>query len=67
MQSKKFQLNKQDIKKWLANTVIFLAPALIVFSTALQSGSTPKQASWILWLWFLNTLVDASKKYIKGK
>jgi len=67
MQSKPFTLNKQDVLKWLTNTIVFLAPALIIFLTAIQNGTDIKDASWLLGLWVLNTLVDLSKKYLQGK
>ncbi len=67
MQSKQFTLNKEDVTKWTMNTIVFLAPALIVFLTAIQNGADIRDASWVLGLWVLNTLVDISKKYLQGK
>jgi hypothetical protein len=64
--SPKYTLNKEDVLKWLSNTIIFLAPALIIFLTAIQNGANIKDAGWVLGLWVLNTLVDLSKKYLQG-
>lgn len=67
MQSKKFQLNQVDLKKWLNNTLIFAAPALLIFLTQIESGKSIKEASAVLYVWVLNTLIDILKKYLAGK
>ena len=64
--SPKYSLNKQDIVNWLSNTLIFLAPALIIFITAIQNGTSLKNAGYILLLWIVNTGVDISRKYTQG-
>ena len=65
MKSKKFSLNKEEILKWLKNTLTFLAPALLVFLTVIQSGGTMNEALISLYLWGLNTAIDLLKKFIQ--
>jgi len=65
--SKRFTLNKQDLIKWGKNTLIFLAPALIIFLTALQTGTPVKEALYSIYLWGLNVLIDILKKFVQEK
>ena len=55
------------MQKWAMNTIVFLAPALVIFITAIQNGSTFTDAGYVLLLWVINTLVDLSKKYLQGQ
>ena len=64
--SPKFSLDYKDMEKWAMNTIVFLAPALVIFITAIQSGSTLNDAGYVLLLWVVNTVVDLSKKYVQG-
>ena len=64
--SKKFQLNKADVKKWLNNTLVFAAPALLVFFSSIQAGVPLKDALGAVYLWLLNTVIDLLKKYLQG-
>jgi len=66
-QSKRFSLNQEDIKKWAKNSIVFLAPFLLVFFVALQSGSDIKDALDILYLYALNIIVDILRKFIASK
>lgn len=65
--SKRFTLNKEDVTKWLTNTAIFLAPALLVFLTAIQAGMPVKQAMLAVYTYLLNVVIDLLKKYVSGK
>lgn len=65
LDSKKYQLNERDIKKWLHNTGVFLAPAALVYLMILKNGGTHTEAQVALQLWILNTTIDLLKKYIK--
>lgn len=63
MISKTNSLNTQDIKKWAKNTLIFFAPAFIIFLTALQTGTPVKEAAYLIYLWGVNVAIDLLKKY----
>ena len=65
--SKRFELNSADIKKWLTNAAIFFAPALLVFLMAIQSGTAPKEALYLVYLWLLNSSIDLLRKFVAGK
>ncbi len=65
VESKRFTLDAVDWHKWGKNTLIFLAPALLVYLLAIQSGSSPSNALVVLELWGLNTLIDITRKFIK--
>jgi len=65
--SKRFALNKQDVRKWLINTAVFLAPALLVFLTAIQSGVPVKQALLAVYTYLLNVAIDLLKKFVASK
>lgn len=65
--SEKFSLNKEDLKKWGKNTLVFLAPALIIFLTAIQAGVPVKEALYSIYLWGLNVAIDLLKKFVQEK
>lgn len=65
--SEKFSLNKEDIVKVLKNAAIFLAPALLVFLLAVQSGVSVKEALNLVYLWGLNTAIDLLRKFTEGR
>jgi len=67
IESKRFSLNREDLQKWAKNTLIFLAPALIIFLTAIQSGVPVKEALYSMYLWALNVVIDILKKFIQEK
>ena len=64
--SKRFTLNKEDVRKWLKNTAIFLAPAVLVFLVAIQSGTPREEALYLVYLWLLNTAIDLTRKFVVG-
>ena len=65
MVSKQNSLNTQDIKKWGMNTLIFFAPALIIFFSAIQTGTPVKEAAYLIYLWAVNVLIDLLSKFTK--
>lgn len=72
-QSQKYALNKEDVKKWLTNTLVFLGPALIAFLGALAIAvrdNAPKEGNWatgaIIALYLINVLTDLLKKFLAG-
>lgn len=67
MVSKRFTFNKEELLKVGKNSLIFLAPALIAFLTAIQSGVDFKDALYVVYLWALNTAVDLLRKFSEGK
>lgn len=64
---KRWSIQKTDEQKWLKNTVIFFAPALIMFLTALANGVPLRQAAYALYLWGLNAAIDLLRKYSSQK
>jgi len=63
MRSGRWQFNSLDFQKWSRNTLIFLAPAIIVFLVSLQSGMTIRQASGALYTWGLGVVLDWLRKF----
>jgi len=55
-------LTSASFLKWCQNTLLFAAPALIIFLTAVQQGVQVKQALYLVYLWGLNVAIDALKK-----
>jgi hypothetical protein len=64
--SERFKLNKEDIKKWLKNAAIFLAPAALVFLAVLETGGTIEEGLIALKLWGINVLIDLIRKFLAG-
>jgi hypothetical protein len=64
MTSPKKKLVKADLDRWIRNTIIFFAPALILFLTQLAQGVTFQEALPVLYLWLINTLIDVTRKYL---
>lgn len=62
--SKRFSLNKEDIKRWLKNAAIFFAPAVLVFLVAIQAGTPKEEAMYLVYLWMLNSSIDLIRKFI---
>lgn len=65
--SKKYTLNNADLKKWLDNTLIFLAPAFLIFLVSIQAGKTWEDSLLAVYMWGLNTLIDLLRKFVAGK
>lgn len=65
--SEKYSLNNEDLIKVLKNAAIFLAPALLAFLTAIQSGVDFKVAMGAVYLWGLNTSIDLLRKFIQER
>ena len=53
-----------DWKKWLRNTAIFLAPAVLMSLLALQAGHSLVEVTMLLKLWMLNASIDLLRKFI---
>lgn len=64
MQSKRFQLNQVDLKKWLKDALVFAVPATIVGLEAYQRGEDPIIAVKV---WAGGMVVNLLKKYLAGK
>jgi hypothetical protein len=64
MVSKRFDLTMEDAEKWVRNSLIFLAPAMIVFLTAIQSGTPFEEALKVVYLYGLNVTIDLLKKFV---
>lgn len=65
MTSPKKKLVKADLDRWIRNTIIFFAPALILFLTQLANGVSFQEALPVLYLWLINTLIDVTRKYLQ--
>ncbi len=63
--SKRFTLNREDLKGWLKNALIFVAPDLIVFLGALSVKLSADGA--LVAVLVLNLLIDLLRKYLSGK
>lgn len=67
MESKRFTLNKEDLLRWGKNTLLFLAPVLIIFLSAIKGGADIKDALYLVYLWGLNIVIDLLRKFIQGR
>lgn len=65
--SNRFELNKADVEKWLKNTAIFAAPAVLIFLTEIQAGKSLDEALVAIKVWVLSTAIDIVRKWIAGK
>lgn len=65
-QSKRFELNRADVEKWVKNALIFAGPLLIVVIPSIigQIPSDWKYAA--ITIYILNTILDFIRKYIAG-
>jgi hypothetical protein len=63
--SKRFSLNKEDLLKWGKNALIFLAPVLIVFFTAIRDGASIENALYLVYLWAINVVIDLLRKFVQ--
>jgi hypothetical protein len=59
-------LNKEELKKWFRNTLIFSLPALISFLLALQGGVDLKVAFGMYSQAVASSLIDLLQKYKQG-
>jgi len=62
--SARFNLDRKELRKWAKNTLVFLAPAILIVLLQIQDGKSLKEASIILYAWALNTSIDMVKKFI---
>jgi hypothetical protein len=67
-QSKRFAINKADIKRVASNAIIFLAPVLITLITMAQQGVTDYQTYlYAFQVWFFGVALDFLRKFTAGK
>ena len=59
-----YKLIKADLRRWAKNTALFLAPALIIFLNQLANGVSFQEALPVLYLWLINTIIDATRKFL---
>lgn len=59
-------LTKEDIKKWLKNTLVFSLPAVLVLLSSLQSGGDLHIALGAAYSALLASLIDLLRKYSSG-
>ena len=64
LDSARFVLNNKDLRKWSYNTLVFLAPALLVALLIFQGGGNFREALVALKLWGLNVSIDLVKKFV---
>lgn len=64
--SERFNLNREDIKKWSRDCAVFFAPAVVLYVGVLKMGGSTQQANVALYGWALNTIYDLAIKFIKG-
>lgn len=67
MQSRKFSLNTEDLKRWGHNALVFAGPAILVL---LASAMKAVPADWqfaVVVLYVLNVLTDLLKKFLAGQ
>jgi len=65
--SAKYKIDNEQLNKWAKNTLIFLAPVLIIFLTAVKGGADIKDALYLVYLWGLNVVIDLLRKFSSGK
>ena len=67
-QSRRFTLNKKDLKKWAFNVFRFVViPTVIAFFTALQGQVDIKVAYGVAVGTLYTSLVDLGRKFLNGK
>ena len=65
--STRFTLNQEDVKKWLTNALVFLAPALFVLFASVADAIPADAKYGVFVLYVINVLVDLLKKFVAGK
>lgn len=66
MQSSRFELNTQDLKKIGLNALIFLAPTLLVLIASFKNIVPQDTQTGIIVLFALNIATDLVRKFVKG-
>jgi len=66
MHSDRFQLNSEDVYKWVKNAGIFLAPALLLFFIEIEKGSSFEQAVLTIKVWAISTIIDILRKFVSS-
>jgi len=65
VESGRFELSEIDWQKWLKNTAIFLAPAMLMFLVSIESGKSVEESLLAIKVWGLNCAIDIVRKFIK--
>jgi len=78
--SKRFTLNKADMIAWVKNALWFTAPVLLIYFGSVISifsaqgyvfnikDFIPNNLTVVaMWLWVLNRIVDALRRFVTGK
>jgi hypothetical protein len=63
MKSGKWSLNQEDWKRWGRNLLIFFAPAVVAFLTALQTGQKVEQAEGAFIYGLYGAVIDLFLKF----
>ncbi len=66
MQSPQFTLNKEDLKKWSKDSIIFFAPVLIMMLGDIQSGKSWEETIVAAKVWGLGMAINLLKKYVSS-
>lgn len=66
MQSSKFELNTQDMKRIGLNALIFLAPTLLVLIASFKNVVPADTQTGVILLFVLNIATDLVRKLVKG-
>ena len=67
MQSKKFELNTQDMKRVSLNALVFLAPTLLVLIASFKNIVPSDTQTGVIVLFALNIATDLVRKFLKGE
>lgn len=67
MASKKGSFDRADAERVARNALIFVAPAVIVFLTQIQTGASWSEAFAAFQVWFLGVVIDVLRKLQAGK
>lgn len=67
MQSNKFELNTQDMKRVGLNALVFLAPTLLVLFASFKNVVPADTQTGVVVLFALNIATDLIRKFVKGE
>lgn len=66
MQSTKFSLNTEDVKRIGLNALVFAAPALLVLIASFKNVVPADTQTGVIALFALNIATDLVRKFLKG-
>lgn len=64
--SNKNELDINDLKQWIRNTLIFSIPTLVALQGLFVAGVDPKVVFGAAYSAFIGSLIDLGKKFIQG-